>query len=544
MSGTTTSYNGLETTERIGDTLHHRPVQEGDWLFIPGMMTVGRIEKSDTPLFEEQGFITLFVPADGGQHSFKPDELQSLSAPFNSYYPLYEVGNMVVCNRRRKDFPQVYDPEYDDFFTLTDSDVGLVVEASPFHVKVKFGCICSREVTGYGSEPSHTEYYTAVRTGYDSASDMLLWDDDATEEQKAGEKLESCHVHIDPTDFDGDTLIFVLRSEVKAAGDKRTYVYEAETLERVMWCQGCGVLLNSESDYMQSDDEFSLHVLKGETPLERCEGCHESYTSAYSFKVMGDEEGEYTHAICHYTSDVEDASQIVHDFISAWDFNDQCFLPNHTLNFLNLRDQYDWDSTTESNFESLYQLINKWHHDHPASSCRFSILDVDGGSKYLIRRTEICQFAAWLQWMEKHGKMHHSAAYFLSDFMPTKQQIAASFRTGECPKFAGDPLPDPALRSGVVTGRDLKRFSACESQRNMFRTTFPDGCVINVKNVQLAKNVGLNLDWFIERAFTLEQKCMYRKWLSVLGSRSEAFVKAYWYPDQPPEESECATTII
>src|SRR3990167_6365516 len=50
-----------------------------------------------------------------------------------------------------------------------------------------------------------------------------------------------------------------------------------------------------------------------------------------------------------------------------------------------------------------------------------------------------------------------------------------------------------------VTAKQLEGEGACEDQIDLFRETFPRGCVVTAANIRKAARAGLNLGWWAEQ---------------------------------------------
>jgi hypothetical protein len=531
MSGMMISRNGVliiqQTTEAAVTETEAAP---GDWFFIPKMQTVGRLEKSNEPLFVEEGFFTLFVPANGVQGSFTADELEPLE-PSLQFYSQFSVGDLVHFHdygRNEIPFPQVYDKEYEDYFTLDKDDVGVVIEATLFYIRVRFGEVYERTYNP-GTEKQETVYYTSFQM-YDDIHLYLAWNEDVPEEERT-EILQDHRTHVTIEDFDGDIVTVLMRDNIHRAGDKR--IYKSVDLERINWCQKCGSLV--PEDGMYYDDECSLRALRGEPTLNICDGCREEYTAAYTFKVIGDEvrhKDEESYYIFTHTSTIEGCPDIVDEFINAYDFEKEELTGN---SFIDLRSQTFWLSSTDSSFENaLKDIINDWHRKgYSTHRSTFTILDVNDTAYLYIRRSEICYFAAWLLMMERKGRLGEKglcAADFLTDYMPTKEQIVGAFKDGTEPVFPFDVPYTPVL--GLVTLRELHNLGACSDEMIRFNGVFPDGCEVTIENVQKAVDAGLPVTWCVSAGFSVAQRARYAR---DAGFLAERIVNAYWYKEEGNE---------
>ena len=62
-----------------------------------------------------------------------------------------------------------------------------------------------------------------------------------------------------------------------------------------------------------------------------------------------------------------------------------------------------------------------------------------------------------------------------------------------------------------ITVAMLKRMGACSDEVDTFKREWPRGCAPNKKNILRAQELGLSVDWFIDRALTGSALAEYKK---------------------------------
>ena len=78
-----------------------------------------------------------------------------------------------------------------------------------------------------------------------------------------------------------------------------------------------------------------------------------------------------------------------------------------------------------------------------------------------------------------------------------------------------------------ITAALLRRNEACREQVDIFRTEWPNGCVVNEKNIRRAVKLDLDVHWAVEYVFPPEarhscaskSRCAYETWTHLCRSK-------------------------
>ena len=70
-----------------------------------------------------------------------------------------------------------------------------------------------------------------------------------------------------------------------------------------------------------------------------------------------------------------------------------------------------------------------------------------------------------------------------------------------------------------ITVAMLKRMGACSDEVDTFEREWPCGCAPTKKNILRAQELGLNVDWFMDRALTASARAEFNK--AIAPARAE-----------------------